>query len=555
MPDLKKLLTLEALSAALPSWLKRSTKPEYNADEIDSANTTNQFVSASDKDNWNAKGTYSKPSDGIPKSDLSSLVQASLEKAESALQSETDPTVPSWAKQTNKPSYTQDEVADGSTYKRVTQTEKDTWSRKQNALTTTQMQAINSGITSANLAQIIRNGAKNQLKLTGDVINPNMLRVYWDYENGTVRVTGSIATNSTVFINLGSWTAPEDGVYRLYANAEACTANIRVYDDALWNTFEGAGGGASDEATWTKGTTRTLYLRIASNVVVGDITVTPMICPKSIFDADPTFAPHAFSNSDLTRLESEDRAELVELVDSGAKNKLKISGASATVGEAVFTVSSDGTISIYTTATTTTQRSLIITASTDGVTLNANDIVSGVPSSDNKVSIEWGMGASGNTKSLWGNSTDGYTTVGYTGSVRYFAVVISSGKSISSSSPLVFKPMVCTLADWKVSPKFVPYRLPYQTLGNLRWKTYEVSLASVSFIKSGGGLYYYYFSVTNDFSEVLSVTIAGFSAVVNKGFSAYTEAGKIGLLVYDATDPQSLAFTSGQIWLRVVGFK
>ena len=84
MPDLKKMLTLEALSAALPSWLKRDTKPEYNADEIDSANTTNQFVSASDKDNWNAKGTYSKPSDGIPKSDLSSIVQTSLEKADSA---------------------------------------------------------------------------------------------------------------------------------------------------------------------------------------------------------------------------------------------------------------------------------------------------------------------------------------------------------------------------------------------------------------------------------------------------------------------------------------
>ena len=110
MPDLKKMLTLEALSEALPSWLKRSTKPEYNADEIDSTLTTNQFVTASDKDNWNAKGTYSKPPGGIPKSDLSSIVQTSLEKADSALQSETDPTVPTWAKQTNKPTYKADEL-------------------------------------------------------------------------------------------------------------------------------------------------------------------------------------------------------------------------------------------------------------------------------------------------------------------------------------------------------------------------------------------------------------------------------------------------------------
>lgn len=53
---------------------------------------------------------YGKPNDGIPKSDLSSGVQTSLEKADTALQSETDPTVPSWAKQQDKPSYTPQEI-------------------------------------------------------------------------------------------------------------------------------------------------------------------------------------------------------------------------------------------------------------------------------------------------------------------------------------------------------------------------------------------------------------------------------------------------------------
>ena len=59
-----------------------------------------------------AKGTYSKPSGGIPKTDLSSAVQTSLGKADTALQSftETDPTVPAWAKAASKPSYTADEV-------------------------------------------------------------------------------------------------------------------------------------------------------------------------------------------------------------------------------------------------------------------------------------------------------------------------------------------------------------------------------------------------------------------------------------------------------------
>lgn len=55
---------------------------------------------------------YTKPSGGIPKSDLSDDVKTSLGKADSALQSftESDPTVPAWAKQPSKPSYTAQEV-------------------------------------------------------------------------------------------------------------------------------------------------------------------------------------------------------------------------------------------------------------------------------------------------------------------------------------------------------------------------------------------------------------------------------------------------------------
>lgn len=55
---------------------------------------------------------YQKPSSGIPSTDLASAVQTSLGKADTALQSftETDPTVPSWAKQSSKPSYTAGEV-------------------------------------------------------------------------------------------------------------------------------------------------------------------------------------------------------------------------------------------------------------------------------------------------------------------------------------------------------------------------------------------------------------------------------------------------------------
>lgn len=46
----------------------------------------------------------------VAKSDLASDVQTSLGKADTALQTETDPTVPAWAKTPNKPTYTSSEV-------------------------------------------------------------------------------------------------------------------------------------------------------------------------------------------------------------------------------------------------------------------------------------------------------------------------------------------------------------------------------------------------------------------------------------------------------------
>lgn len=105
-------------------------------------------ITSSDISNWNSKGTYSKPSEGIPKTDLESSVQTSLGKADTALQSytETDPTVPSWAKQSTKPTYTASEVGalpattvipddladlnDDATHRLVTDTQISTWNNK-----------------------------------------------------------------------------------------------------------------------------------------------------------------------------------------------------------------------------------------------------------------------------------------------------------------------------------------------------------------------------------------------------------------------------------------
>ena len=61
---------------------------KLSSDLVDDTGNTNKFVTSTDKTNWNAK--YDKPSGGIPKTDLSSSVQTSLGKADTALQSHQD---------------------------------------------------------------------------------------------------------------------------------------------------------------------------------------------------------------------------------------------------------------------------------------------------------------------------------------------------------------------------------------------------------------------------------------------------------------------------------
>lgn len=138
------IVSLPAYPTTLPasdvsSWAKASTKPSYTASEVGAAtqsdintaiqnligtapealNTLGEIADALN-DDANLASTltnqisakYTKPSTGIPKGDLASAVQASLNKADTALQSytETDPTVPAWAKAANKPTYTAAEV-------------------------------------------------------------------------------------------------------------------------------------------------------------------------------------------------------------------------------------------------------------------------------------------------------------------------------------------------------------------------------------------------------------------------------------------------------------
>ena len=81
-----RLSLLETQKVDLTNYAEIDDVPTELADLTD--DSTHRLVTDTEKQTWNSKGTYSKPNDGIPKTDLASAVQASLGKADTALQSE-----------------------------------------------------------------------------------------------------------------------------------------------------------------------------------------------------------------------------------------------------------------------------------------------------------------------------------------------------------------------------------------------------------------------------------------------------------------------------------
>jgi hypothetical protein len=95
---------------SLPSSQQINASLSGKVDKVDGKGLSENDYT--DEEKASVASAYHKPSSGIPKNDLDQGVQTSLGKADTALQSftETDPTVPSWAKQQNKPSYNYSEI-------------------------------------------------------------------------------------------------------------------------------------------------------------------------------------------------------------------------------------------------------------------------------------------------------------------------------------------------------------------------------------------------------------------------------------------------------------
>lgn len=188
---------------------------------------------------------YTKPTGGIPKSDLASAVQTSLEKADSALQSHqsittgsvngtiaangTDVAVKGLGSLAYKSSLTKTDVGLGNVdntsdeEKPISTATQAALDKKQASLTATQLNAVNSGITSGKVSTYEGYQAKIDAKYTKPTGGIPETDLAGDVQTSLAKANSALQSHQTVKLESGT----NNGTLKLTVNGTA-TDNIAV---------------------------------------------------------------------------------------------------------------------------------------------------------------------------------------------------------------------------------------------------------------------------------------------------------------------------------------
>ena len=175
---------------------------------------------------------------------------------------------------------------------------------KQAALTTEQLAAVNSGITSAAVTQIETNknnillleqanGAKNQINIPDGTYTAGTSS--YSVTNGAV--TSTATDNTTHAVDLSIWTL-KAGTYVFYDDSSDLSAvQYRIYQQSPDTRLTPAG---QNPATFTLANDTVVYLSCYT-FKTGTMTTRPMLMTKAMWDAGFTdYQPYALSNAELT---------------------------------------------------------------------------------------------------------------------------------------------------------------------------------------------------------------------------------------------------------------
>lgn len=162
-------------------------------------------------------------------------------------------------------------------------------------------------------------------------------------------------------------------------------------------------------------------------------------------------------NAAITHVLTHTMPALAEVVDAGPKNLLENSASTTTTAKVTFTVNADKSITISS-AGDNTQASIAIATNYS------------LPAGTYMVSGSEGTGTTGDTYAMWvkiGSAAS--ISIGEKGRIIELdgtatinvSIIVRAAQTVAD---VTFKPMICSIPDWNISRKYVPYQPSYAEL-------------------------------------------------------------------------------------------
>lgn len=371
-------------------------------------------------------------------------------------------------------------------------------------------------------------------------------------EDGTYTVTGTLSASDSYLDIVKIYADKLNGDHVAYISATGTgTCRIAAYG---WNGTSYTMILLTDTSQkFNVGNYEYVLFRIRFMDPIGtsyNAVVKAMVCTEDAWNQSHDWQPPALPNYDLTRLQSEDRAALVEVVDEGAKNKFDLYHDPnrypnpITATGLTATILPDGTVSVTGTPTTaeyTTLRLLDMPASYfrkfNGYYLSGSVAPSGKVT---KTQMMFELASSPYTK--YGKSEDGNPDVAPldfpdSSSLVYFFIRIYNADTTTPVN-LTFKPMLTTKAKLDVSQNYAPFALPNTDLTKAV-ATKAPALSTSTAIDSGS------------LDDVAVNTFAVYASTVTN--VPTSDDYYVETIVYDASNALQKAYnyTDGTSYVRV----
>ena len=319
-------------------------------------------------------------------------------------------------------------------------------------LSTAESDALASGIDSTKVEQIETN--KNNISFAVEKIGNNLVNVPSGSGVRWVDVTVNIPPGIYTF---GFSNLSGDDIRQSQVSFYSADSSFYTYIDKGNDVY-------INNVTFTNTVTNIrIYASTNSTTSTnqGVNFTTLFLCKQETWNSSVGIQPYAMSNSELTEEVntaknniSKDEAALVELVDSGAKNRWKITIPATLPTGFTATIDTDGGLILN----GKTDSSPLTFATSTQFHAGETVVLSGCPAGGSDESYRIDILRGENSNYCYGDPViaSNFTETSYPVRIRIAANYTCNN--------LKFSPMVCTPAAWKISQSFQPYRPSYQEL-------------------------------------------------------------------------------------------